>query len=63
MDDHISVMEIESKEDKLEISMLHYELKQRNEQIENMKKDLVAARSERDGLRQTLADLTEQHET
>ena len=28
-----------------------------------MKKDLTVARSERDGLRQTLADLTEQHES
>jgi len=62
MDDHISVMEIESKEDKLEISMLQYELKQRNESFENMQKDLTTAYDERDGLRHTLADLTEQHE-
>jgi len=62
MDDQISVMEIESKEDKLEISMLQYELKQRNESFESIRQDLTTAGNERDGLRRTLADLTEQHE-
>jgi chromosome segregation ATPase len=61
MDDSISVMEIESKEDKLEISMLQYELKQRNEKIEKMQEDFTTTCNERDGLRQTLSDLTEQH--
>jgi len=61
MDDSISVMEIESKEDKLEISMLQYELKQRNEKIEMMQEDFTTTCNERDGLRQTLSDLTEQH--
>lgn len=62
MDDQITVMEIEAKEDKLEISMLQYELKQRNELIENMRKDFMMVNNECNGLRKTLADVTEQHE-
>jgi len=62
MDDHISVMEIESKEDKLEISMLQYEMKQRNDMIETLKKTLTQKNEECHGLRNTLADITERHE-
>mmetsp|Transcript_15846 Transcript_15846/g.36520 ORF Transcript_15846/g.36520 Transcript_15846/m.36520 type:complete len:406 (-) Transcript_15846:165-1382(-) len=62
MDDHISVMEIEKKEDKLQISMLQYELKQRNVMIENLKETLKQISEECNGLRKTLADVTEQHE-
>jgi hypothetical protein len=62
MDDQMSVMEIESKEDKLEISMLQYELKQRTEMIETLKRDFVMVNDECNGLRTTLADVTEQHE-
>lgn len=62
MDDHMSVMEIESKEDKLEISVLKHELKQRNEMIETMKRELAMFNDECNGLRTTLADVTEQHE-
>lgn len=62
MDDHMSVMEIESREDKLEISVLKHELKQRNELIESMKRELAMFSDECNGLRTTLADVTEQHE-
>ena len=62
MDDHITVMEIEKKEDKLEISMLQYELKQRNDMIENLKRTLTQMSAECNGLRRTLADVTEHHE-
>jgi len=62
MDDHMSVMDIEAKEDKLEISMLQYELKQRNEMIEHMKHSLILTNDECTGLRRTLADVTESHE-
>jgi len=62
MDDQISVMEIEAKEDKLQISMLQYELKQRNELIEKLRSELVLTTDECNGLRRTLADVTEQHE-
>lgn len=62
LDDQIGIMEIEKKEDKLEISMLQYELKQRNEMIERLKRTLSQVSEECNGLRQTLADVTEQHE-
>ncbi|VEU41867.1 unnamed protein product [Pseudo-nitzschia multistriata] len=62
MDDHISVMEIEKKEDKLEISMLQYEVKQRNDMIEKLKETLSQMTDECNGLRKTLADVTEQHD-
>lgn len=62
MGSHISVMEIESKEDKLEISCLHNDLKQRDEKIERLQNNVTVVCDERDGLRHTLADLTEQHE-
>jgi len=62
MDDQISVMDIEAKEDKLQISMLQYELKQRNEMIAKLRHELVLTNDECNGLRRTLADVTEQHE-
>lgn len=62
LDDQIGIMEIEKKEDKLEISVLQYELKQRDEMIERLKRTLSQVSEECNGLRQTLADVTEQHE-
>jgi hypothetical protein len=61
-DDQISVMEIEKKEDEVEISMLQFEMKQKVDMIEILRRELVTANNECIGLRKSLADVTEQHE-
>lgn len=59
MDDQISVMEIEKKEDLIQISKLKFEMKQKDAMIEKLQKELAMVKDECKGLRNTLADITE----
>jgi chromosome segregation ATPase len=52
----------ESKYDKLNIRELQTQLAMKDAELESKSKQLTKACDERDGLRQTLADLTEQHD-
>mmetsp|Transcript_62921 Transcript_62921/g.153194 ORF Transcript_62921/g.153194 Transcript_62921/m.153194 type:complete len:435 (+) Transcript_62921:210-1514(+) len=58
----IDSMMTESKYDKLNISELQTKLAIKDAELDSKTKQLKKASEERDGLRQTLADLTEQHD-
>mmetsp|Transcript_838 Transcript_838/g.1957 ORF Transcript_838/g.1957 Transcript_838/m.1957 type:complete len:444 (-) Transcript_838:197-1528(-) len=62
LDDQISVMEIEKKEDQHEITSLQHEMKLKDQLIEKLQRELSMVNDECVGLRNTLADITEQHE-
>jgi hypothetical protein len=62
MEERLSAMENEAKYDKYTIEDLEKQLREKHEHVENHKVVLNRAFDERDGLRQTLADMTENHD-
>jgi ankyrin repeat protein len=62
LEDRITLLENEAKYDKFNINELQNQLNEREGDIEKHREVLDRACDERDGLRQTLADLTESHD-
>ena len=59
MDDQISVMEFEKKEDIMKMSEMRLQMKEKDAMIEKLQKELATVREECIGLRKTLVDVTE----